>query len=221
MITVVIPTMWRYAPLLDFVGYIARVDVVEEIIIINNDNTRTPDHAVLSHPKVRLVDFGHNIFVNPAWNWGVNHSKSDKVCILNDDCTFDLKLLYRVDEFLTEDMGSIGLSAGRVDLGQTPLTNGAIDFEPFAGQACYGWGNLMFVHKKHWRDIPAGLDIWFGDVFIFDYPLFNGRQNYFITNMFHHHAESQTLKTINVSDRFAQEQVVWDQVAGQIRSHTL
>jgi len=206
--------------LLDFVGYIAKVDVVEEIIIINNDNTRTPDHDVLLNPKVRLVDFGHNIFVNPAWNWGVNNSKSDKVCILNDDFIFDLKLLYRVDEFLTEDMGNIGLSAGRVDLGQTPLTNGAIDFEPFAGQACFGWGNLMFVHKKHWRDIPHGLDIWFGDVFIFDHPYFNGRQNYFITNMFHHHAESQTLKTMSVSDRFAQEQVVWDQIALQLRSRT-
>ena len=94
MITVVVPTMWRYSPFLDLLKYILKVDVVTECIIINNDNTRTPTHPVLTNPKVKLVDFGKNIFVNPAWNYGVQHSSNNIVCILNDDLIFDLKLFY-------------------------------------------------------------------------------------------------------------------------------
>ena len=196
MISVVVATMWRYQPFLDFVADMVRLDVIQEVIIIDNDHNRTPEHTVLRHPKVRVFNFGKNIFVNPAWNYGANASTADKICILNDDMIFDLKLFYRVDDFFLPEHGTIGLTNGRIDFGQTPTTNGAIGFEQFTGQSCYGFGNLFFVHKQDWRDIPRGLNIWCGDVFVFEYFLFKGRQLQLINNVFHFHAESKTIHSV-------------------------
>jgi hypothetical protein len=196
MISVVVATMWRYPPFLDFVADMTRLDVIKEVIIINNDSTRTPQHVALNNTKVRMFDFGKNIFVNPAWNYGANASTADKICILNDDMIVDLKLFYRVDDFFRPEHGTIGLTNGRVDFQQTPLTNGAIGFEQFTGQSCYGFGNLFFIHRENWRDIPRGLDIWFGDVFIFEYFLFRGYNLHLINNVFHYHAESETINEV-------------------------
>lgn len=200
MITVVVPTMWRYSPFLDFVKYILKVDVVTECIIINNDNTRTPTHPVLTDPKVKLVDFGKNIFVNPAWNYGVQHSSNNIVCILNDDLIFDLKLFYKMAEFVTPEMGVVGKLAGDVTLGQTPLTNGEINIEPFVGQNCQGFGELMFIHKDRWHTIPPELRIGFGEVYVFEKLLYTGFQNFMITNLFQYHAGSTTMKEITRKD---------------------
>jgi len=200
MITVVVPTMWRYSPFLDFLKYILKVDVVTECIIINNDNTRTPNHPVLTDPKVKLVDFGKNIFVNPAWNYGVQNSSNDIVCILNDDLIFDLKLFYKMAEFVTPEMGVVGKLAGDVTLGQTALSNGEINIEPFVGQNCQGFGELMFIHKDRWQTIPPELRIGFGEVYIFEKLLYTGFQNFMITNLFQYHAGSTTMKEISRKD---------------------
>lgn len=208
MITVVVPTMWRYAPFLDFVSYLCKLPVVAEVIIINNCTECTPVHTVLADSKITMVDFGKNIFVNPAWNYGVTASKTEIVCILNDDLIFDIRLLYKVDEFYTPDMGVLGISNGVIEYGQTPVVAGEITFEPFRGQACYGFGNLMFVNKSAWCDIPEGLNIFFGDNFIFDYSYFSGRENYMIVDTFHHHAGSQTVN--QMSTNYAEEKIIYD-----------
>lgn len=194
MISIIVPTMWRYEPFLDFAQYLVRVDVVSELIIINNDNTKTPQHPVLNHPKIRMLDFGRNIFVNPAWNIGVQAAREDIVCILNDDLQFDLKLLYKIVDFIQPNMGAIGLMTGDVTHGQVPITTGRIEFFPFEGQNCIGFGELMFLHKNAWVDIPEGMNIGMGDVFIFERCLYHGLQNYFIANMFHFHYGNATTK---------------------------
>ena len=169
MISVVSPTMWRYPPYLDFIKYIVRLNNIREVIIINNDESKTPDDPILHHPKIKMLYFGRNMFINPSWNIGVAESNSDLVCILNDDLHFDLRLFYKVEEFYTPDMGALGLGSGIAEWGQTPLTTGMIDFEPFTNQNCQGFGELMFIYKQNWCDIPKGLDLGFGDNFIFDY----------------------------------------------------
>jgi len=195
-ITVVVPTMWRHDPFLDFVQDMVELEVVEQVIIINNDAAKTPNHQVLSNHKITVVEFGKNIYVNPAWNFGVGASKSSIVCIMNDDLSFDVRVFSRVAKFIQPSMGVIGLSNGVVEYGQTPVTDGMILFEPFSGQSCFGFGNLMFVNKFTWKNIPPGLDIFFGDNFIFDYNFFNNRENFFISNLFHHHSASTTVNEI-------------------------
>lgn len=223
MISVVVPTMWRFEPFTDFLENIARLSCVDDIIVINNDRTRTPNHPVLEHPKVKMLDFGTNIYVNPAWNIGVAASKNNKVCILNDDLIFDLRLFLKVDQFLTDDMGVIGLSEGLAEYNQTPFTNGVINFEPFTNQNCWGFGELMFVNKSHWVDIPAGLEIGFGDVFIFEQLLFRGYTNWFITNMKFYHKGSTTQKEVprpEAEQRLAREQAIYNQIRPYLINQT-
>ena len=195
-ITVVVPTMWMHGAFLDFAEDFLQLDCVEQLIIINNDESRTPVHSVLSSDKVTIIGHGRNIFVNPAWNLGVNASQTPIVCILNDDLNFDIRLFNRVSKFFKSGMGAIGLSNGIQEYGQTPLTDGMIQFETFNGQSCYGFGNLMFIRRDTWKDIPPELALWFGDNFIFDYNYFSGKTNYLIVNMFHHHAASTTVNEL-------------------------
>ena len=222
MISVIVPTMWKYPPFLDFLHYVVKLNVIEEVIIINNNVDETPSNEILDHAKIKMLTYGNNIYVNPAWNIGVNQSICDIVCILNDDMQFDLRLFYKIDEFMTPDMGAIGLCTGIVEYGQTPVTTGNIDFEPFTNQNCEGFGELMFVHKRHWRDIPAGLDIGFGDNFIFDYYHFHQFQNYFITNMWHHHGKSVTMSHISTLDGhdtqsiYNREKLLYEQIRSEM-----
>ena len=185
---------------MDFVADIVRLDIIKEVIIINNDSTLTPTHRALGNPKVRVYSFGKNIMVNPAWNYGANVSTADKICIMNDDIIVDLKLFYRVDDFFLPKHGTIGLINGRTDFGQTPITNGAIGFEKFQDQACYGFGTLFFVHKQQWRDIPSGINICLGDNFVFEYFLFRGFDIHLINNTFHYHAEAKTRTTLTSAE---------------------
>lgn len=218
MISIIVPTMWRYEPFLDFAQYLLRMDVVSELIIINNDNQRTPNNPILKHPKVRMLDFGRNIFVNPAWNVGANVAREDILCFLNDDLQFDLRLLYKIVDFIRPDMGAIGLMTGDVNHGQVPVTTGDIDVIPYVGQNCIGFGELMFVHRNAWVDIPEGMNIGMGDIFIFEHSLFHKRQLYFIANMFHYHKGNTTTKeepSASAEARIKQEAAVYKKIRGQ------
>lgn len=182
-ISVVVPTMWKFPQFLDFIADVVQVSAVDEIHIINNDIENTPEHAVLKHAKVKLHNFPQNTFVNPAWNYGVSQSRNNKVCIMNDDVIFDTRLFCKASDFL---IGTrvLGLSSGIKEYGQTEISTGLIDFQHFTGQSAHGFGCLMFVSKSHWVDIPVGLNIYYGDNWIFDTTYFRYNQNYLITNMF-------------------------------------
>lgn len=208
--------MWRFAPFADFAYQLLKLDdVVGEMIIINNDSKNTPNHPLLSHPKVKIFDFGKNIFVNPAWNIGAKVAKHDILCFLNDDLIFDLRLLYKIRDFFTPNIGAIGLSNGLVEQGQTPLTTGEIEFERFQGQVCFGFGELMFIHKQNWDPIPDGLNIGFGDIFIFEKFSLNKVPIYFIVNTLHYHKGSTTIQSVikdEARTRHEQEQAIYESI---------
>lgn len=180
--SVIVPTMWRVADQFSaFVKALCLHPRVGEVIIINNDRESTPEG--LTHPKIHMIDHGHNIYVNPAWNQGVAASRYDHLCIVNDDVVFDLDVLERLVPWLTPTSGVVGLCPGVSDFDQPPITNGTIDIVPWSGQHTYGFGCLMFMHRSVWKPIPDGLDIYYGDNYIFDLQLAQGRTNYLITNM--------------------------------------
>ena len=180
--SVIVPTMWKVAEqFVNFVNVLCKHPAVDEIIIINNDNTKTPDN--LTHPKIKMLDYGRNIYVNPAWNIGVTESKNDRICIVNDDVVFDTAVFEKLQYLLTDKAGVFGLCPGTSDFNQVPVTTKTIDIIPWANQHTYGFGCLMFLHKGSWREIPKGLEIYYGDNFIFDLQLKQGKTNYLITNM--------------------------------------
>lgn len=215
MISVIVPTMWKFAPFADFAEQLLKIDLVGELIIINNDNKNTPDHPFLKNPKVKVFDFGRNIFVNPAWNLGAKVAKHDILCILNDDLIFDLRLFYKIVDFIKPEIGLIGLSSGKIDQGQTPLTTGEIGFERFHGQSCVGFGELMFVNKQNWKEIPQGLNVGFGEVFLFESCSLNGIPVYFIVNMLHYHRGSTTVASVPREEavaRHEQERLIYESI---------
>ena len=181
--SVVVPTMWRAGlQFTEFAQALCNSPYVGELIVINNDSSKTPDDFP-ANDKIRMFDFGRNIFVNPAWNLGVKESRFDRVCILNDDVAFDLGLFERLQGRINPSTGVFGLCPGTPDFNQPPVTDGMIDIIPWTGQHTYGFGCLMFVHKKSWQPIPQGLDIYYGDNYIFDLQLHRKKTNYLITNM--------------------------------------
>ena len=181
--SVIVPTMWRIADqFVEFLHVLCDCEAVGEIIIINNDNTKTPEN--LYHPKIRMFDPGKNTFVNPAWNFGVEQALHERICIVNDDVIFDTKLFDRLQYLLTPSVGLYGLHPGIPDFNQVPITDKSIDFVKWThGSHTYGFGSLFFCHKESWHPIPDGLDVFFGDNFIFDLQIAMGKSNYFIANL--------------------------------------
>ena len=198
--TIVVPTMWRYAPFLNFLEDLVEFDQVDDIIVINNNIASTPTNLVLQHSKIRMVNHPANVYVNPAFNQGVAMAKNDKICLLNDDMIFDFKIFYHVDRVLNEHSGVIGISPGLDEFNQPPFTSGAIKIIPWAGHHSFGFGCLMFVHKAWWIDIPKEFALYYGDNWIFDTCIIRGRQNYLITDALHYTPYATTCKDLPVAN---------------------
>ena len=215
--SVIVPTMWRVSDqFVDFVHVLCDCDHVGEILIINNDNTKTPDG--LYHPKIRMFDFGKNIFVNPAWNFGVENAMYNRICIVNDDVVFDTELFDRLQNRLTTSNGLFGLCPGIDVFNQIPVTDKKIDIVEWSqGSHTYGFGSLFFFHKDVWSPIPQGLDIYFGDNYIFDLQLALGRKNYLIANMdFHTQFAATTSDQTITGGVLERERVIYNQIHDQL-----
>jgi FkbM family methyltransferase len=185
MFSVVVLTMWRAPDVFQRAlrGYIAH-NLVDEVIVINNDKTQTPDWAELSHPKVRMFNQDSNIKVNPGWNLGVTLAKHDKLCIANDDIEFDTRLFDKIYHRVIPELGAHGIITGEAHFNQPPTTDGTISFIKWnPGDIIHCFGQLMFVHKANWIPIRPELQIYFGDDTIFHYHLYKGLDNYLIYNI--------------------------------------
>lgn len=197
MFSVIVPTMWKFEPFNQFLLDLTSVPNVGEIILINNNKRETPDIvATLNHPKIKHFVFDQNIYVNPAWNFGVERSFFNKICIINDDLIFDLKVFHRMEHHVSPLRGVYGMCAGKEEMGQIPVTDGEINIRhcttPYNHHTHFGYGQFMMFDKRNWTPILQGLDIYWGDNFIYDTMFFSMNQNYHITNMFHYTPYSTT-----------------------------
>lgn len=183
--SVVIPTMWRELTVFNVAlqGYLDH-PLVGEVIIINNDKDKTPDWEMLSHSKIRMYNMNQNVFVNPAWNFGVLVSNNDKIIIANDDIRFDTKLIDKIYPRIIPSNGVHGIISGEPQFNHPEFTSNDIDFmewEP--GIIIHSFGQLMFLHKSNWTPIPEGLNVYFGDDVIFRWHLCKNLKNYLIYNI--------------------------------------
>jgi hypothetical protein len=159
MFSVVIPTMWKSMRLLGMLHRLYESDYVDEIILIDNDKNL---RFSFENKKIRLLEQDENIFVNPAWNLGVEESKNQNICILNDDVTFNVDEVFNAANRVLSDHPSSCL-------GVHPASyKGYNDSIKVAeGNAIgQGWGCCIFLRKENWVDIPEQLKIWFGDNWI-------------------------------------------------------
>lgn len=185
MFSVIVPTMW-YSPALSMMlPKLVDSAGVGEIILINNESSRTP--ALPNSPKLVIKDFGKNIYVNPAWNFGCENAKHDKFCILSDDVLFNPILFNQIGPLITPDGGMFGLHSScwkgreghiREDSILKPIPTGRNNTPPKDWGA---YGMLMFLHKEGFDHIPDQLAIFAGDTWLYAHNnKIRNKQNYYI-----------------------------------------
>ena len=212
MISLIIPTLWKYEEFPHFLEMMMRIPVVKEVHIINNYVEKTPDCTALKNPKIVMHNQPKNIGVHPAWNFGVESSSAENVCLCSDDVVFDLKLLFEVDDFLNSDLeDNTGIVAMRTSFILFQLHSKQIDeigkIDSFlcdqltvTGNIKFkqmdipepGHGALFFCKKKNWIEIPKELVKDYGDVFEWYAQVEIGRKNYSINDCFFYHKVSTT-----------------------------
>lgn len=163
--SVIIPTMWVNKIYLDYMlRMYEKSAYISEVIIIDNDPANKMEN--IQWNKVKIYTQGKNIFVNPAWNWGVTLAASENVIIANDDIlvTGLDKLLEYIDDILTENM-IIGPSKTCLDdrVDSLPIKIEKVNDDVLPQY----WGTFMIMNKKSYRVIPDHFKIWCGDDILF------------------------------------------------------
>lgn len=158
--TIIIPTMWYFPKELDLmVSRYNKIIEVKEILIINN---RKAGQFVLPYKKVRVIGTGKNMFVNPAWNLGVQEAKTDKVILANDDIKINSikALIVFIDHII---------KIGRIIGMDTSCYKGIVpawDTKPII-KMNYGFGVFMAITKESYISIPKEFKVWYGDAIQF------------------------------------------------------
>jgi len=154
--SVIIPTMWRSEKIMRMIKVYKNSDYIDEVIIIDNDHKR---NKIQSGGKVKVLRQRENVFVNPAWNMGVEHAKNNWLIIANDDV-----VISRLDDLLVEaektsyDLIGIDYTNSR--------SNRMIKISP-ADKLLWGYGCFMILHKSIYKPIHKQLKIWYGANVIF------------------------------------------------------
>lgn len=171
MLTVITPTMWAHAPFIENLKTLVNVAEIDQIVIIDNNQEETPNDPVLQNSKIRVHKCLKNSYVCPAWNLGVTLSKNEKLAFMADDVVVNNDVFAKMDEFLNEDVGMVMVLSPNVESTdyETFLTSNSIKItstkqeEDVVKPNPVGMGNLFFVMKKNWYDIPEGYKVLGGD----------------------------------------------------------
>lgn len=155
--SIIIPTLWKSDRTTKLLNDLTNSNFVNEIIIIDNTDNTTP----IVHPKINHTIIGKNIYVNPAWNMGIEMAKNEHIAICNDDINFNPNIFGLILENNIE--GIIGQASHNYN-------NNHYDNAPFLTEfnniRPWGWGSLLLTQKKYWINIPEQLKVWYGDDFI-------------------------------------------------------
>lgn len=188
MISVIIPTMWKPAHIMHMLPILQEHDLIGEIIIIDNDTSKT-NNDIHQYSKVVHLPQKENIYVNPAWNLGYKVSKFDKLCFLNDDVIFNTNCIEYLYDKINENNGLIGFSEmsycgfspeifdsiKNTGLGDAVYLEelNIYDNPEMSGMPHTYYGCCFFLHKKRFFEIPSEFKIYFGDLFLYLLNSFN------------------------------------------------
>jgi hypothetical protein len=162
--SVIIPTLWKSDRTKKLLSDLNECEYVDEIIVIDNEYDGYQDTKV---EKIRFVSFGGNIYVNPAWNKGIELARNNNIALCNDDINFNPNIFGVIDESILSYVGIIGMGEGNYKDNIDKEKGSYIDiWEP--GVNDWGWGCMILLNKKNWIDIPDNIKIWYGDNFIKD-----------------------------------------------------
>lgn len=137
-------------------------DLIGEILII--DNVGFDRGLVRVFKKVRVLNDGKNIFVNPAWNLGVKEAKYERIIIANDDIAFDLDpVMEVVDDHLQEGMiCGFSINCFAKKRNGSPLAP-TLRIVKHTTERAYGFGVFMVLFKSTYFPVPKEFKVWCGD----------------------------------------------------------
>lgn len=182
-IDIIIPTMWSDKNFIARLEKYCNYSTVNKIILIDNQKSKRPTNSILNHPKIELVCYNKNIYVNPAWNEGYYRSEGDILAILNDDIFVDERLFEFIQSLDMSEIDIIG-SYLRGTISNYSIQENFYEKEELLkvnvnksipiGSQCYAFGVCMFIKKSSYKVIPSLYKIWFGD----DYLIQNSESVY-------------------------------------------
>jgi glycosyltransferase involved in cell wall biosynthesis len=162
LFSLIIPTMWKQMKYLRKMLPVYNDEkLIGEILIVNNAKNRFDLNKIKSFSKVRIINDGNNLYVNPSWNFGVQAAKYDKVIIANDDIYFEGlgKVLELVDAKLSKNK-IFGFAENCFYQKQKLSLHLR---EPEEGYKAHGFGMFMIMEKDSYHEIPNEIKIWCGD----------------------------------------------------------
>ena len=178
---------------------------VKEIIIINNANHDKISNDIQGLSKVRFINDQPNLYVNAAWNYGVQLSDTEFYCLLNDDIVFKPKLLdgicsflidnkqYNVTTVATANEWNYDRMFSRCEEESPYNPNLTFDIRKYPQSIKQGW--FLFGRKSLW--VPVRLEstghIMNGDDWILQRNMEKCGSVILITNNKLFHAESSTV----------------------------
>ena len=162
--TIVIPTLQRSTLLIELVRRLGESPLVHEIVVINNAAVAWPS----PHPRCRVLNLPANIYVNPAWNLGVEEATTRYIGLCNDDVLFDPRILALIARRLDRGAGIVGPASSCVRdvAGRRPVLCRRPVFVP-AYERPYAFGTMMFLERINYTPIPDDLLVWRGDDYLF------------------------------------------------------
>jgi glycosyltransferase involved in cell wall biosynthesis len=163
--SIIIPTLWKSKRIHKLLSDLIKCEFVDEIILIDNAGKFFEYYEALD--KVKLIQVEENIYVNPAWNLGIELAKNECIALCNDDINFNPNIFGVIDESILTYVGIIGMGEGNYKDEIDKEKGSYIDiWEP--GVNDWGWGCLILLKKSHWLPIPNEIKIWYGDNIIKD-----------------------------------------------------
>ena len=153
--SIIIPTLWKSNRTDKLLKDLEECEYVDEIIVIDNASIYETDRTI---GKIRMVSKGENIYVNPAWNLGIELAKNECIALCNDDINFNPNIFGVIDESILTYVGIIGMGEGNYKDKIDKEKGSYIDmWEP--GVNDWGWGCLILLKKSHWLPIPNEIKI--------------------------------------------------------------
>lgn len=154
--SVIIPTMWFSDKIKENLHRLNECEEVYEIILIDNNISLTPKY-ISNYQKIKHLPQKENIYVNPAWNLGVQKAKCQNICISNDDVIFNVNVFNFIKNHI--NLGVYGMSTNNYYCSDANLNYKVeeIKLRP------WGWGCLFFIKKENWVPIHEDLKIACGD----------------------------------------------------------
>lgn len=193
MFTIIIPTIKKSNLWKKQIELLIENPFIKEIIIVID--LEYEFNQDLEFEKVRVIYTGGGCFCNGSWNKGVEYAEdAENIILANDDIVFDPNIVNIVADINLEDFGIIGLGTETKRVISRP----------------FGFGQLMFMKRKHYTPIPEGIKHWYGDDWLFYKMSLIGKPNYTLDCRLFEREESASSGSELVQERIKKDTEWWE-----------